>query len=240
MTAEDFLTEGGLAGGEEAAASPVDVASPVSEDTGEALGPLPTVIYQAVFAGGAVRYAEQQGMAWAGQAVIDLGPGEWILWSGEPGSPQPPVMVTVTGEMPADVVEPEADIDVTFIDFGINVEGSLTAGEHLMRIENQGAQPHFLVLEKGPDDMTNEQIAQILEIFMAMETGEAVSPEALPFDPETDLMPLLDTAVQSIGTVMWVPVSLEAGTWVALCFFPTAGEGLPHAFHGMHTVFTVT
>jgi hypothetical protein len=239
MAAEDFLAESGLGGGKEPAPSPVDVASPVVEGEGGEEGPPPTIAYQAHFAGGAVLYAEQQA-DWAGQAVIDLGPGEWILWSGEPGSPQPPVIFTVTGEMPADVPEPDADIDVTFIDFGIAVEGTLTAGEHLMRIENLGAQPHFLVLEKGPDDMTNEQIDQILEFFLAMETGEAVSPEALPFDPEADLMPLLDTAVQSIGVVNWVPVSLDAGTYVMLCFFPTAGEGLPHAYHGMHTVFTVT
>ena len=35
-------------------------------------------------------------------------------------------------------------------------------------------------------------------------------------------------------------VSLEAGTYAAACFFPTAGTGEPHAMKGMHTVFTVS
>jgi hypothetical protein len=234
MTADEYWAVLGAIAGGTPEASPV--ASPVAEEE-EFVFLLPTAVYQATWAGGAVRYAEQPD-AWAGQAVIDLGPGEWIV--GDPEAPQQPVFLTVTGEMPSDLPEPEADIDVTFIDFGITVEGALTAGEHLMRIENLGAQPHFLVLGKGPDTMTNEQIAQILEAFMAMESGEAVSPQAIPFDFETDFLPLLDTAVQSIGVVNWVPVALEAGTYAGLCFFPTAGEGLPHAIHGMHTVFTVT
>lgn len=53
-------------------------------------------------------------------------------------------------------------------------------------------------------------------------------------------MPVFGTATQSIGTVTWVPVHLDAGTYAAVCFFPTAGTGEPHAFMGMHTVFTVS
>ena len=47
------------------------------------------------------------------------------------------------------------------------------------------------------------------------------------------------TPTQSIGTVTWTRVSLDAGTYVAWCWFPTAGLGDPHAVHGMHTVFDV-
>jgi hypothetical protein len=72
-----------------------------------------------------------------------------------------------------------------------------------------------------------------------MEMGGEMTPEALPFNPDTDLMPVLSTAAQSIDVVQWVPLTLETGTYAAFCFFPNAGEGLPHAVHGMHTVFTV-
>jgi hypothetical protein len=34
-------------------------------------------------------------------------------------------------------------------------------------------------------------------------------------------------------------VDLEPGTYVAMCFFPDLGDGMPHAYHGMHTVFVV-
>ena len=39
------------------------------------------------------------------------------------------------------------------------MEGNLTAGTHLMKVQHQGAQPHFLDIEKGPDTMTKEQVA---------------------------------------------------------------------------------
>jgi hypothetical protein len=171
------------------------------------------------------------------QAVIDLGPGDWIVWGDDPSAAQPPVVFTATGEMPADLPEPAADVNVTYIDFDIMVEGTLTAGVHLFRIENQGAQPHFLVLLKGPDTMTNDQIAQLLTSDMG---GPNATPPDVGFDPETDLMDAGYSGTQSIGTVVWTPMTLETGTYAALCFFPTAGEGLPHAYHGMHTVFKVT
>jgi hypothetical protein len=232
MTAADFLAAIGGGGGATPEASPPEVepeASPVEE---EAFQPeiLPTFIYQSVFAGGT------NAVGGPGMAVIDLGPGEWILWGDGPQSAQPPVTFMVNGEMPADLPEPDADVMVTFIDFGISVEGSLTAGEHVMRLENQGAQPHFLVLEKGPDDMTNDDIAMLLDIFF----GGATPAGPLPFDPDKDFQDILSTPTQSIGTVQWTTVSLTAGTYAAFCFFPTAGEGLPHALHGMYTVFKVS
>ena len=237
MTTEEFwsaaFVDQGAAATPEPSPAPGPDASPAAEDEAGSL--LPTAYYQATWAGGAVRYAEQEG-DWFGQAVVELGSGEWIMGTGDIEVPIPPVFFTVTGEMPAGLPEPDADIDVTFIDFGINVEGNLVAGAHIMRIENKGAQPHFIVLEKGPDVMTNEHISQIIDFFSA---GGQGTPPDVGWDPDRDLIPIMDTAYQSIGVVNWVPVALEAGTYAGFCFFPTAGEGLPHAFHGMHTVFTV-
>jgi hypothetical protein len=228
-TVDEFL--GLIGGGATPQASPEAMgaeASPVAEG-GEEEGPLPTFVYQAHFAGGAAC------LPGTTQAVVDLPPGEWIAWGDDPGVPQPPVTFTVTGEMPADLPEPEADVMATLIDFAITIDGALTAGDHIIRVENQGAQPHFLLLFKGPDELTNEMVTQLIEAEMSGGT-----PPALPFNPDTDLMPVAYTPTQSLGTVQWAKLSLEAGTYMAACFFPTAGEGLPHAFHGMHTVFTVS
>ena len=76
--------------------------------------------------------------------------------------------------LPADLPEPEADINVTFIDYGIEIEieGSLTAGDHVLRIENLGAQPHFPVVQICPDEITLEDTTLMLDIFEAMEKGE--------------------------------------------------------------------
>jgi len=171
------------------------------------------------------------------QTVLDLAPGEWVLWGDDPMASQVPIVFNVTGQMPADLAEPEADVTIRMIDFAINIDGSLTAGDHLAHVQNHGAQPHFLVVMRGPDTMTDDDIATLVSVMMEMEAGE--TPPDLPLNPETDLMPVFQTIQQSIDTNQWTPLSLEAGTYAALCFFPTAGEGLPHAMHGMHTVFTV-
>ena len=82
--------------------------------------------------------------------MIDLTEGEWIAWGDDPASSQAPVVVSVTGAFPTDVAEPDADVMMTLVDFGIMVEGNLIAGEHVLRIENLGAQPHFVDLEIVP------------------------------------------------------------------------------------------
>lgn len=218
MTAEQLLEAIGT-GGPPPSGSP-EAAAP------EEMGAPPAFVYQARFAGGVV--ATPAGPA---QAVVDLGLGEWILWSDDPVATQKPQVFTVTGEMPADVPEPEADIDVGFVDFGIEIGGSLTAGEHLLRIENQGAQPHFLITFSVPDGTTNDDIAAMLEAEMSGMATPAAGMEDIP---------ALVTVAQSIGTVAWVKATLEPGTYAGLCFIPTAGTGLPHAMMGMHTVFTIS
>jgi hypothetical protein len=106
-----------------------------------------------------------------------------------------------------------------------------------MRIENQGAQPHFLVLFKGTDAVTNEGVAEFLAFLAA---GPDATPPDLAFEPDVDVQYLMTTGAQSIGTSLWLEMTLERGKYVAICYFPTAGTGVLHALHGMHTVFEVT
>jgi hypothetical protein len=207
MAAEEFLTT--LGGG--------------SEDEA-----VPAFVYQATFAGGASGLA-----GGTGSAVIDLTEGEWIAWGDDPEAPQAPVIFTVTGEFPVEVAEPEADITFTLVDFGIMVEGNLTAGEHIVKIDNQGAQPHFVDLSMVPEGTTDEDIAALLNADM---TGTPVT-DGLG---EDDFQWVTYTPTQSIDVQVWTTLTLEAGTYNAACWFPTAGVGDPHAFHGMHTVFEVS
>lgn len=226
MSADEFfafLMGGPPSGG----ASPVADA-PEGEEGGAEEGPLPTFIYQSRWAGGVLALP---GMP--GSAVIDLHEGEWIAWGDEPTAPQQPVVVNVTGAFPADVAEPEADVMATMIDFDIFVEGTLTAGEHILRVENQGAQPHFIDLSTVPSGTTEDDLAALIGSFM---TGTPVAGGM----SEEDMGEVTYTPTQSIGTVTWTKLSLEAGTYAAICWFPTAGIGDPHAVHGMHTVFEVS
>jgi hypothetical protein len=218
----------------EASPEAIPAASPAPEEGEAQPVVLPSIVYQAIWAGGASREASQTGPG-AGQAVIDLPQGSWILWGNDPEAAQPPVFFSVSGAMPTDLTEPASDIDVTFADYSIAFDGALTAGDHLLRIENTGAEPHFLVLLKGPDQMTDDDLDKLFSSGM-----EAGTPPDLGWDPEKDITFILDTGIQSAGTVIWVPVTLETGTYAGLCFFPAAGTGVEHAFMGMHTVFKVT
>lgn len=236
MSAEEFLTVAlGGGGGTPPADEPAPEASPVAggeQGSAEEEMQLPLFVYKATFAGGAGGPGSS-----TDQSVIDLPPGEWILWGDDPEASQPPSIFTVTGDMPGDLPEPASDITFTLVDFQIMVDGNLTAGDHIVKLQNHGAQPHFVILMKGPDAMTNDDIAAILAMEMGMAPG--ATPPALSFDPEKDLQEVTQSMTQSIGTTLWMTMSLEAGTYAAICFFPTAGTGVPHAMVGMHTVFTV-
>lgn len=233
MSAADFLAFiGGMAGPPPEASPEAVPDEAAAEEGGEENFLLPPFIYQSSFAGGASAMAGGTGMA-----VIDLTEGEWIAWGDDPGASQAPVILTVTGEFPADVADPEADITLTLVDFGIMVEGNLVAGEHVVKIDNQGAQPHFLDLEMLPAGTTNDDIAALLT---APPPDMSATPAAGGLNPETDFVPVAFTPAQSIDVQMWTTIALEAGTIGAFCWFPTAGVGDPHAFHGMHTVFEVT
>ena len=171
--------------------------------------------------------------------VIDLTPGEWIGWADNPDAPQKPVFFRVTGEMPTDLVEPSSDATITMAEYVIEVsEGELTSGPQVVRIDNVGAQPHFIGWFQGPDDMTQEQIEVLLDEEMQGEmTGTPVAYSGL--NPDEDFVPITFTATQSPNTSIWITVDLEAGTHGLACFFPDLGDGRPHAYHGMFNVVEV-
>ena len=225
MTAAEFLAAVGI--GQEGG---TPEASPISEEgeEGEEEGPLPSFVYQARFAGGVF------GMPGTPvSAVVDLGEGEWFAWGDEPEAPVAPVIFNVAGSAPESPVDPGADLKFTLYEFGIMVEGAMTAGDHLVQVENVGAQPHFLELEMVPAGTTNDDLTALVESFMS---GTPV-PGGLS---ESDFTPVTYTPTQSIGTSTWRMMSLEAGTYGAVCWFPNAGTGAPHAFMGMHNVFEMT
>ena len=239
MSAEEFLgmlsgpppgePEGGLA-------SPVadTGATPVEGDEG--MGGPPPAVFEATYAGGTFTNPGQ-----SAEIVLDLPPGEWIAWGDDPGASQEPFIFEVTGEMPADLAEPESSATLTMGEYVIKVtEGELTAGPQVLKIENIGAQPHFVFGSLGPDELTEEQIG------VALEEEEAAFPTGTPpaysdFNPDEDLS--FETgffsATQSTGMTVWLPVTFEAGTYAMACFFPDLGDGRPHAYHGMYAVVEV-
>ena len=230
MTFDDFMAL--LAG--PPAASPEAMEGTPGAEAGPPEGEdrAPEWYFQAEMAGGTGAFA---GPA---QAIIDLTPGEWIAWAGYPDAPQAPVGLRVTGEAgatPAAGAEPAADVTVTMFEYDFSVEGTLTPGSHVFAVTNVGAQPHEMFMLRAPGPVTEEQVAQVLE--MEMQGGTPAPDTDLP-NPE-EFIPAASMTPLSMGKTGWIPVTLEAGTYILLCFVPDIESGMPHAYHGMYQVITV-
>jgi hypothetical protein len=115
------------------------------------------------------------------------------------------------------------------------VEGELAPGPQVIAVTNVGAQPHHLFMARTPEQVTEEQIGQILELEMQ---GATPAPdEGLP-NPD-EFLPVAYVSTLSSGVTAWIPVNLEQGTYVMVCFVPDIETGMPHAFEGMYQIINV-
>jgi hypothetical protein len=232
MSADDFMA---LLAGPPAASPEAMMGTPGAEagpPEGEGGDRPPDWYYQTAMAGGTGT------MAGTAQAIVDLTPGEWIVWAGYPDSPQAPVGMSVSGEAgatPAAGAEPSADVTVTMFEYDFSLEGALAPGPHVIAVTNVGAQPHEMFMARAPEPVTEEQIAQILDLEMQ---GGTPAPESGVPNPET-FLPVASMTPLSMGKTGWIPVTLEPGTYVILCFVPDIESGMPHAYEGMYQVITV-
>lgn len=229
MTAEEFLA--GLGGSPEEPAGEALEGTPAEggEEMEEMGGAPPPEYYASTFAGGAGVMPGDTTVF-----VVDLTPGEWIVWVDDPAGTQEPFIFEVTGEMPADLAEPEAGATLTMGEYVIGITGGeLAAGPQVLKIENSGAQPHFIASGLATVEVTEADIEAVLEADM---TG---TPAAVDFNPDEDFEESFYTASQSTGTEMWIAVDLEPGTHVLLCFFPDMADGMPHAIKGMYELIEV-
>lgn len=189
----------------------------------------PAFYYDAVLAGG-VGAVIPAGHTSA-TSIIDLTPGEWLIAGGQ--FSRPPVMLTVTGEMPADLPEPESNATLTMDEMTIELtDGALLVGENLIKSENIGAQPHFIEILMVPEGTTVENIDAAIQ----QEMGG--TPEAEPLNLE-EAMPGAFISEQSTGITAWASVTMEAGTYAAMCWVLDPETGMPHAMMGMYQVFVI-
>jgi hypothetical protein len=196
----------------------------------EATDAPPDFYYTAVVAGGPTILATSGETSAVG--VIDLPPGEWIAAGAM--LVQAPVPFTVTGELPAELPEPESTATFTIGEMVINLSaGELVVGENLVKVENIGAQPHFVNVDKIPDGTTAENVEATIAGFMG------ATPEAEPL-AEEDLVNVAYSNEQAGQTVQWSVMTItEPGTHLATCWIPDPESGMPHAAMGMYTVFEV-
>jgi len=189
----------------------------------------PAVFYESRLAGG--RPAVAMLGETSGVAVIDLTPGEWVVI--DPSGARAPLTFTATGEMPADLVEPETNATLEMGEMYFEVtDGAFVAGDNTFALFNAGAQPHFAEIMMVPDGTENANI----EAAITMEMGGTPEAEPVGFD---QAMPVAYLAEQSTQVTSWHSVTLEPGTYALLCFVADPETGMPHAMMGMHDVFVV-
>ncbi len=172
------------------------------------------------------------------QAIVDLRPGECGVWADDPAA-QAPVAMTVTGEMPADLPQPDAAATITEVGtaegYAFEVAGQLATGPQTVRIDNKSDQPHFVVLIGSPRPITMEQVEQLLRF----DPESSATPQPGMPDPEAFTFPGY-AATQSAGTTQWLATDLEPGYYVLACFVPDPEkEGIPHAVEGMVEIVEV-
>ncbi len=191
----------------------------------------PDFYYDANIAGGPAILASSG--ANTAYGVIELTPGDWFVAGAQFG--QPPVPMTVTGEMPSDLAEPETTATIELAEMSITVkEGSLAAGQNTVKVQNVGDQPHLIDISQLPDGTTEDQVAATLGVFMG-----TPAPDGMETLEELELESIAISSDQSSGTTQWVSWDLQPGTYVAMCWVTDRESGMPHAFMGMWMLFTI-
>ena len=163
-------------------------------------------------------------------ATVPLTPGNYVMVCFVPAADGMPHVMkgmmhpfTVTASTQAEAAEPTADVDVKLVDYNFQVTPALTAGHHVLRIENAGPQPHELAivrLEPGKEPLDFGK-------WGLKPTGAA---PGKMFGGVSAIMP---------GTHAFVTVDLPAGAYGLICFVPDMKDGKPHFVHGMVQRITV-
>jgi len=135
-----------------------------------------------------------------------------------------PLVVTASAAPVA--AAPAADVTITLTDYDFQLSQPLTAGRHVVRVENAGAQGHEVVIAALAPGKT-------LHDFIAWEQGGEKGP--LPTGQWLGGVTTLDVGGHSQFATTLVP-----GNYLLLCFWPDSKDGKPHLMHGMGKQITVS
>lgn len=125
------------------------------------------------------------------------------------------VVPAAAGSTPA--AAPVADINVKMTDYAWEVSPEITAGKHVIKIENDAAQSHEMFLARlGPGKVPGDLVKWV-EKQQGPPPGDAIG----------------GISGMSKGQVVYLPVDLTPGEYGLFCFLPDAKDGKMHIEHGM-------
>lgn len=174
--------------------------------------------------------ANAAGPSGVAESTLDLAPGTYTMLcvipapDGAPHFMKGMIKTLIVTQGNSTAVLPSADVTVKLSDYAFDFSAPLTAGHHVLRIENAGPQQHEMVLVKLEAGKTAEDFAKWAE----KPTGP---PPGTPMNGGAPMAP---------GSVNVVPVDLTPGDYALICFFPDAKDGKAHAAHGMIKQITIS
>lgn len=166
------------------------------------------------------------------EATLSLEPGEYVMicFIPSPGETAPHaskgMINAFTVSEGTDVTSlPKGDVTITLSDYKFGFSKPLTAGKHLITVENVANQTHELVLSK----LNPGKKASDLSTFVERDLMKGAPPATI-----VGGMAGLDK-----GRSASFPIDLTPGTYALMCFAPDVKDGKSHVEHGMITQFEV-
>jgi len=164
--------------------------------------------------------------------VQSLAPGEYAMVCLIPGADHVPHMMKgmvasfkVTPSLNAMARMPRPDATLRLVDYGFAPDAPLVAGARMIRVINDGPQPHELVMARLEPGKT-------MADYKAWEEGGFQGPAPARF--------VGGVVTLAQGREALFPVTLEAGNYLFICYVPDAKDGKPHFAHGMMSTITVS
>ena len=143
------------------------------------------------------------------------------------GEVKPFVVYGVDANAVASAAAPPSDAAIRLVDFSFTVDSSLRAGQHTIRVENGGAEPHDLNVMKLAPGITIENIRAWLNPERARRDDTKAPPPI-----ESMGSPIGGVAAMSPGMSAYLQMNLTPGEYAVFCMV-TAPDGRSHIEHGM-------
>jgi len=119
---------------------------------------------------------------------------------------------------------PAADVRMTLVDYGYEMDTPITAGRRTIRVENRAEQPHEVAIVHLAPGRSAADVLAWLGAPDGQPPGEPIGGATFLAQGESNL----------------VTAEFAPGRYALLCFVPDAKDGRPHFAHGMVHEFDVS